>query len=118
MDRAAQIVSQNTQENPDIGKAPKSGLKRDNTEQVRRVIPWPHEHIVRHTGKPPSYDSLSLSEFAAGNMRILGQLPGVPSQLIYMTAYFAELLMTFQTQSGLQSALLIALSYKLLKTDI
>ena len=91
MDRAAQVVSHNTQENTESGKNPKSGLKRDNTEQVCRLIPWPHEYVTRHAGKPPTNDSLTLSEVAAGNMRILAQIPGVPPLLYHMAAYLSEL---------------------------
>ena len=91
MDRAAHVVTANTQDTQDTGKHPKSGLKRDNTEQVCRVIPWPHEHVLRHTGKPPTYDSLTISEFAAGSMRILAQIPGVPALLVHMASHFSEL---------------------------
>ena len=38
MDRAAQLVSTNTQEQPDTSKNPKSGLKCDNTEQVTNMF--------------------------------------------------------------------------------
>ena len=91
MDRTAQLVAHNTQEQQEQGKPPKSGLKRDNTEQVCRVILWPHEHVVRHVGKPPTYESLTLSEFAAGSMRILTQIPQLPPLAHSMTAYLAEL---------------------------
>ena len=91
MDRAAHLVSTNTQEQPDTGKNPKSGLKRDNTEQVCRIIPWPHEHVLRNSGKPPTYDSLTMSEFASGNMRILAQIPGAPAFLVHMATYLSEL---------------------------
>ena len=91
MDRAAQVVSSNTQDTTDQSKHPKSGLKRDNTEQVCRVIPWPHEYVTHHTGKAPTYDSLTLSEFAAGNMRIFTQIPGIPPLLYHMASYMSEL---------------------------
>ena len=91
MDRAAHLVSTNTQEQPEPGNNPKSGLKRDNTEQVCRVIPWPHEHVSRNSGKPPSYDSLTMSEFASGNMRILAQIPGAPPLLVHKATYLSEL---------------------------
>ena len=83
MNRAAQVVSTNTQDTQEQGKMPKSGLKRDNTEQVCRVIPWPH--VLRNQGKPPTYESLSLSEFAAGNMRILAKIPNTPPLLVHIT---------------------------------
>ena len=91
MQQAARVIANNTQENNDNGKAPKSGLKRDNAEQVCRVIPWPHEHVLRNLSKPPTYESLALSEFAAGYMHILANLPNVPTQLVDMTNYLAEL---------------------------
>ena len=92
MDQAARTVAANTTpELPESGKPPKSGLKCDNAEHVRLVIPWPHEHVLRHNSKPPTYESLSLSEFAAGNMRIIAaNAVGVPL-VVHMANYLAEL---------------------------
>ena len=91
MDRAALLVAQNTQEQAEQGKHPKSGLKRDNTEQVCRVIPWPHEHVIRQAGKADTYDSLTLSEFASGSMRILALQPDLPPLVYGMAVYFGDL---------------------------
>ena len=91
MERAARTVSINTQENNESGKPPKSGLKRDNAEHVQLVIPWPHDHVLRHNTKPPTYESLSLSEFAAGNMRILAANSMSPTLVSQMANYLAEL---------------------------
>ena len=91
MSNAARVVAENVQEQQDNGKNPKSGLKRDNTEQVCRLIPWPHEYVLRYTGKPPTYDSLSLAEFAAGYMRILASTPGAPEQIVHMATHLSEL---------------------------
>ena len=90
MDQAARIVAQNSQEN-DHGKQPKSGLKRDNAERVCRVILWPHEHVLRQHTKPPTYESLTISEFAAGNMRILAAVPGAPPLVTQIAHYLTEL---------------------------
>ena len=91
MQQAARVIAANTQDNTDNGKPPKSGLKRDNAEQVCQVIPWPHEHVMRNLSKPPTYESLTLSEFAAGYMCILANIPNVPPQLTDLTNYLAEL---------------------------
>ena len=91
MDQAARTVSLNTQESTDSGKPPKSGLKRDNAEHVQLVIPWPHEHVLRHNAKPPTYESLSLSEFATGNMRILAANSNNATLVSQIANYLAEL---------------------------
>ena len=91
MDQAARTVSVNTQESSETGKPPKSGLKRDNAEHVQLVIPWPHEHVLRHNAKPPTYESLSLSEFAAGNMRILAANFTASPLIAHIASYLAEL---------------------------
>ena len=91
MDQAARTVSLNTQESTDSGKPPKSGLKRDNAEHVQLVIPWPHEHVLRHNAKPPTYESLSLSEFATGNMKILAANSNNATLVSQIANYLAEL---------------------------
>ena len=91
MDQAARTVSINTQESTESGKPPKSGFKRDNAEHVQLVIPWPHEHVLRHNAKPPTYESLSLSEFATGNMRIMAANAHNTTLVRQMADYLAEL---------------------------
>ena len=91
IDEANRVVARNTQDNSEHGKHPKSGLRRDNTEQVCRVIPCPHEYVLRHSGRAPTYDTLSLSEFASGYMRILASIPQTPPLVRYMTTCLSKL---------------------------